>query len=166
MSQIQKMKLRKLSHAVGEFMRYWGFRKIHGAIWTQVYLSKTPLSGADLTRNLGVSKALVSPAIEELVQHGLIQPHPSENEKTKYYIPVADVQSVILNVLRTREKLMLQEISHHFSDFQKSIPPSEEDTPIATPRLEQLEGMIQAASMMLEIFISQENLFDLPKTIE
>lgn len=42
-------KLRSLSDSVGDFIRHWGFRRIHGQIWTQVFLSKDSLSGAELT---------------------------------------------------------------------------------------------------------------------
>ena len=77
--------LQKLSLSIGNFIRYWGFRRIHGAIWTQLYLSKTPLSCTDLTSRLGLSKALISPALDELCKFKLIFEAPAPNEKTKIY---------------------------------------------------------------------------------
>lgn len=111
--------LRALSDAVGDFIRYWGFRRIHGQIWTQVYLSKEPLSGADLTRRLGVSKALVSPALAELLAYELLLPAGGDS-KTKLFKAHPDVFSVIRKVLRERERLILKDASSRFRELEKS----------------------------------------------
>ena len=84
-SKVKAPSVQKLSLSIGNFIRYWGFRRIHGAIWTQVFLSKTPLSCTDLTERLGLSKALISPALEELCHYHLIQVVASPNDKTKLY---------------------------------------------------------------------------------
>lgn len=113
MEKQEKSDLAALSHTadlIGDFIRYWGFRKIHGEIWTIVYLSKSPLSGAQLVDILGVSKALVSPALKELEEEGLIFQTESENSKTKRYLAVEDVFKVIKNVLDRREKPLIERI--------------------------------------------------------
>ena len=91
-------KLRALSESVGDFIRYWGFRRIHGEIWTQVFLSKTSLSGAELTQRLEVSKSLVSPALSELEEYGLII-MTEDGKKTKRYSAAPNVVSVIKDIL-------------------------------------------------------------------
>jgi two-component system phosphate regulon sensor histidine kinase PhoR len=40
--------LHSLSEQIGDFIQYWGFKKIHGMIWTHLYLSSTPLSAHEL----------------------------------------------------------------------------------------------------------------------
>lgn len=102
--------LSDMADLVGDFIRYWGFRKIHGELWTVIYLSKQPLSGSELVEILQVSKALVSPALKELEAEGLIFQTDSENSKTKRYSAAEDVFKVIKNVLDRREKPMIQQI--------------------------------------------------------
>jgi DNA-binding transcriptional regulator GbsR (MarR family) len=122
--------LRAFSDAVGNFMRYWGFRRIHGQIWTQAYLSKIPLSGADLTRRLGVSKALVSPAISELLEYELLLPAGGDSKK-KLFIAHPDVFSVIRKVLRERERLIFKDAAARFRELEKcaKLTPTSEIDP-------------------------------------
>ncbi len=161
-SKAQK-NLQKLSHSIGGFIRYWGFRRIHGAIWTQLYLSARPLSCKDLTQSLGVSKALVSPALEELCQYKLIFEAPSPNEKTKLYTADSNITAVIKNVLRTRESKMLHQIVQDFSQLQESPSISVD---LDQERLKSLEEMILAANLMLNIMLSQKDIFGLPTEFE
>lgn len=155
--------LQKLSHSIGSFIRYWGFRKIHGAIWTQLYLSKTSLSCTELTERLGVSKALVSPALEELENYKLIYEAPAPNEKTKVYQAAENISEVIHHVLKTRESKMLKKITEDFTAFNKSKL-SRED--LNSKRIESLGEMIISANLMLEIMLSQKNLLNLPNEFE
>lgn len=161
-SKVKRTELQQLSMSIGNFIRYWGFRRIHGAIWTQLYLSATPLNGTTLTKNLKVSKALVSPALEELVKYKLIKEVPSENEKTKLYTANEDVNEVIRHVLRTRESRMLKNITDEFSAFLKV---SRQSPDIDSERVASLHAMIIAANMMLQIFLSQPDLMKLPENI-
>lgn len=155
--------LRKLSLSVGDFIRYWGFRRIHGAIWTQLYLSKSPLSCTDLTRNLGVSKALVSPALEELCQHKLIFEGPSPNGKTKLYQAAADTSEVIRQVLKSRESVILKQIAKDFAQLNQAKLEVEH---FDSSRLQLLGEMIAGAELMLDLFLSQENLLSFSAEIE
>lgn len=159
-SQKAGKNLQKLSLSIGNFIRYWGFRRIHGAIWTQLYLSKTPLSCTDLTKNLGLSKALISPALDELCHHKLIQEAPSPNEKTKIYRANEDINQVIRHVLKTRESKMLRQITQDFGAFKSTEGKSEN---LDEGRVERLEDMILSANMMLEIMLAQEDLMQLPQ---
>ena len=113
--------LREMAELVGNFIRYWGFRKIHGEIWTIVYLSGVPLSGVELVEILDVSKALVSPALKELEAEGLITQTESENSKTKRYVAQDDVFSVIRKVLNRREKPMIEKILSAQDRLEKNV---------------------------------------------
>lgn len=113
MEKQRKSNLTALSAAAdltGDFIRYWGFRKIHGEIWTIVYLANKPVSGTELVEILAVSKALVSPALKELEAEGLITQTESENSKTKRYTAAEDVYQIIKNVLNRREKPLIEKI--------------------------------------------------------
>lgn len=149
MKKQTEKQLAALSGAVGDFIRYWGFRRIHGEIWTQVYLSKEPLSGVELTERLGVSKALVSPALKELQQHKLILVKP-EDGKTKRYFANPDVLNVIKEVLQKRELLLIEEAAKHFSKVNAI-----EDAAIDKDRLNRLGQMINLAQLAAVFVVMQ-----------
>lgn len=151
--------LQRLSLSIGAFIRYWGFRRIHGAIWTQLYLSKTPLSCTDLTRKLGLSKALISPALDELCSYKLIQEAPAPNEKTKLYEASENISQVIQHVLKMRESIMMKQITSDFSAFAQSGSGSNE---FSEARIKSLEEMISSANFMLELMMSQKDILNLP----
>jgi DNA-binding transcriptional regulator GbsR (MarR family) len=151
--------LKKLSLSIGDFIRYWGFRRVHGAIWAQLYLSKIPLSCTDLTVNLGLSKALISPALEELCQYKLIFEAPAPNDKVRVYSAEQDVNEVIRQILKTRELKILKQIARDFSDLkQRDFDGSE----MSLERLDRLEEMIFSANVTLELIIDQKDLMRLP----
>jgi len=138
---------RRLAACVGDFMRYWGFRRIHGQLWLQVYLSPRPLSGAELTRRLRVSKALVSPALADLVKHKLVREFNVDG-KTKNYQAEPDVFSVIQSVLREREAVLLAQAYSACAALGELN--SEE---IDRERLEIVRTMIHSAEQTLELLI-------------
>jgi DNA-binding transcriptional regulator GbsR (MarR family) len=139
--------LKRLASVVGDFIRYWGFRRIHGQVWTQVYLSTAPLSGAELTRILGVSKALVSPALKELEFFDLIRRAAGGDEKTKRYEANPDVFSVIQKVLREREQKLLVRAAQGVEAAQKACAGS---PAVNSERLEQLSEMVASANIAIE----------------
>lgn len=155
--------LQKLSLSVGNFIHYWGFRRVHGAIWTQLYLSQTPLSCTDLTHLLDFSKALISPALDELCYYKLIHEVPGPNEKTKLYCAEENINAVIQHILRTREAKMLKQISKDFANFQAD--PNSSKIWNKT-RIDNLGEMILSANLMLEVLLSQKDIMKLPEELE
>lgn len=108
--------LNSLSEQIGGFIEYWGFKKIHGMIWTHLYLSPVPLSAQELITRLRVSKALVSLSMKDLLHYQLIlQTEESLNKKNKFYIANPDVFEVIRGVLQTRELQMMGRIENEFN---------------------------------------------------
>lgn len=150
--------LRALSLSIGDFIRYWGFRRIHGALWAQLFLSREPLSGTELARRLKVSKALVSPALGELEAHKLIRQSKAPNDKTILYEAVSDVNSVIKHVLKTRERPLLAEVDRRFESVSRSKKKPET---LSTERLDELQAMIRAANLMLELMLGEDDLMNL-----
>ena len=51
--------LMNAANSVGKFIEHWGFRSIHGRIWTVVFLSPRPVSTLEIIEKLEVSKGLV-----------------------------------------------------------------------------------------------------------
>ena len=141
--------LAALSGAVGDFIRYWGFRRIHGEIWTQIYLNVSPLSGVELTERLGVSKALVSPALKELEAHKLIVVK-NEDGKTKRYSANPDVFQVIRDILVKREMKLIEKALLQFGKVEAT-----EDPALDSQRLKNLGQMISVAHFATGFIASQ-----------
>ncbi|MBC7421795.1 MAG: hypothetical protein H7328_13790 [Bdellovibrio sp.] len=156
MNKQSNSKLANLADLVGDFIRYWGFRKIHGEIWTAIYLAENALSGAEIVLLLDVSKALVSPALKELEAEGLILETKSENSKTKRYIAQEDVSNVIKQVLNRREKPMLAKIKVSFDQLAKD---AKIGTPINLDRQQKLGGMIERAQLMLQLLANSDEMW-------
>ncbi len=156
-SKEQSKKLQKLSLSVGDFIRYWGFRRIHGAIWTQLYLSSEPLNCVQLTSRLGVSKALVCPALDELVEYHLIEQTPSPNEKTKMYKAATDINQVIRKILKSRESKILAQIAKDYDAFLKV---TNNNAAYDVEKIKSLGEMILSANIMLEAVLNQNDLLE------
>jgi DNA-binding transcriptional regulator GbsR (MarR family) len=144
----------QLAKVVGGFIRYWGFRNIHGEIWTVLFLSKTPLAAVEIGAALQVSKALVSPALKELMTEGLIKPAPSENSKIKRYQAVEDVTAVIRDVLKRREQPMLADAAAKYESVQAV---AEESGGIDSARLQFLGNMIGGANFALMALVNEDD---------
>lgn len=155
--------LKKLSLSIGDFIRYWGFRRVHGAIWTQLYLSKVPLSCKNLTDNLGLSKALISPALDELCRYNLIYEAPAPNDKVRLYLAAQDVNEVIRQILKTRELKILKQITLDFTELKQRDSGALETN---TDRIDSLEEMIFSANVMLEVMLDQKDLMKLPLELD
>lgn len=106
--------LEDLANEVGDFICYWGFKKIHGKIWTHIFLSAQPIDAGQLMQRLGVSKALISLSLNDLLRYDVILESGKSARGTQTYVANPDVLDVILNVLRRRERKMLAkaETSH------------------------------------------------------
>ena len=92
--------------AAGDFIAYWGFKAVHGRVWTLLALRGAPMAQADVARFLGISRSLVSGTIAELMERGLVQ--PISDERNAPYEAVIDVWPVISEVLRDREWMLVE----------------------------------------------------------
>lgn len=90
----------------GDFISWWGFRAIHGRVWTLLALLDRPLSQSDVAELLGVSRALISGAVQELEDWGLIL--RVGDDRRAPIVANLDVWPVITHVLRIREWMLLE----------------------------------------------------------
>jgi DNA-binding transcriptional regulator GbsR (MarR family) len=100
------LRVRRACEAVGEFIEYWGFKAIHGRIWTVLALHAEPMSQVDIAEFLGVSRSLVSGAISELAEHGLVE--ATGEHRNAPYRAVFDIWPSIAGVLRSREWMLIE----------------------------------------------------------
>ena len=92
--------------AVGAFIETWGFRSIHGRVWTLLALRAQPMAQTEIADLLGVSRSMVSLAVSELVHYGLVRPL-SEHRNAPYEARL-DVWPTITDVVRNREWMLIE----------------------------------------------------------
>ena len=107
-TQEQRLEKRvlRVCDSAGAFIEWWGFRAIHGRVWTLLALKGTPMTQSTVANTLGVSRALVSNAVSELSEFGLVR--PIEDHRNSPYEATIDVWPTISDILRTREWMLME----------------------------------------------------------
>lgn len=144
-----------LANEVGDFICYWGFKKIHGRIWTHIYLSDHALDAGQMMQRLKVSKALISLSLNDLLKFDVIREAGKSARGTQTYTTNPDVLDVILNVLRRRERKMLSQAETSHRLLASLNEESLKRARIQSERLEAMGRMIGQAqnglSSLLEL---------------
>ncbi len=149
--------LMRVANSIGEFMHYWGFKRIHGQVWTLLFLSDSPLSGVKISQQLKVSKALISLVLHELQDVELIVPVDLNNKRIKAFRAQSDVMPTIRSVLIRREMAILQKIQSEFlllKKLDRELKDSSSPSPLSSERISDLDTMIVSATQCIE-FLTQ-----------
>ena len=146
--------LEDVVNQVGEFIEYWGFKNIHGRIWVHIFLAEEFLDASELIERLGVSKALISMSIADLIEYDVIHVAGKTARGTVTYASNPNLLNVIMNVLRKRERRMLARFSAA-TRLLKSLPKSHPDRsiPVDAARVETLAEMAQTAESLLDAML-------------
>ncbi len=145
--------LDKLADGVGKFIEYWGFKSIHGRVWTLLYLSKNPMSAIEISRKLKVSKTLLSFSIAELLKFNVILEAGRGEKRTVYFTVNPNITEVILNVLRKREKPMLGEIYSNYERVKQLAHQIDPTFKLEMDRLKKMGEFILSAQEVLQSLI-------------
>lgn len=149
------VQLNLLAEQIGNFIEYWGFKKIHGMIWTHLYLSPVPLSAQELIGRLKVSKALISLSMKDLLHYELVtQTEDSLQKKNKFYTINPEIFNAIRGVLEARELHMMSRIEGEFQALASLSKDQNSLTLIEPERLESLGQMIGGAGGALRDLIA------------
>lgn len=146
--------MQDLAEQVGEFIHYWGFKRVHGRIWTHLYIAQKPLDAADLVRQMKISKALVSISLRELLEFEVIEEVGKSSRGTHLYRTNPDILKVILSVLRQREKRILSRIHSAQESLEKTSKEDRAAHGMSDQNIAQLGQLVQKAAVGLESFIA------------
>ncbi|MBX3022351.1 MAG: hypothetical protein KF799_11820 [Bdellovibrionales bacterium] len=151
MSELEVLppELEDLANEVGDFICYWGFKKIHGRLWTHIYLSNDPLDAGQLMQRLRVSKALISLSLNDLLRYDVIIENGKSARGTQTYVGNPDVLDVILNVLRRRERKMLAKAETSHRMLTSLSPERQNRASLHSERVAALGRMIHQAQNAL-----------------
>jgi DNA-binding transcriptional regulator GbsR (MarR family) len=147
------LRVRQVCDAVGSFIEYWGFKAIHGRIWTLLALSTSPMTQVEVADFLDVSRSLVSGAMAELLAHGLVR--PMEEHRNAPYTAVVDVWPTIADVLREREWMLVEAARVALEGALEAAEMSRETPPrFAVERMRFLLRMTEIAQAFLRILMN------------
>lgn len=151
-----------LIDGVGDFIEYWGFKKIHGKIWVLIFLAKDPVDAKYLMDNLHVSKALISISLKELISYNVIVMSP-KNKSTIHYVSNPNLSEVIINVILSREAKMLLKIKNSCELLLRRGLQNDSDPKVSLSRLKKLNSMVRIADGALKTFttLKQFNFKDI-----
>lgn len=147
------VRVRQVCDSVGSFIEYWGFKAIHGRIWTLLALSTTPLTQVEVADFLDVSRSLVSGAMAELLEHGLVR--PTADHRNAPYTAVLDVWPTIADVLREREWMLVETARVALEGAIEAVELSREESPrFAVERMRFLLRMTEIAQAFLRMLMN------------
>lgn len=136
---MSKKNLDDVVNDIGEFIEYWGFRKIHGKVWAIIYLSQEPISTPEIVEKLEVSKALVSGAINELLKYDLIERVGQVKHGGITYISAQDLAEVVRNVIKNRELILLTRIEENLGSLGKLKVQEKRDLNLCSSKINDLK---------------------------
>jgi DNA-binding transcriptional regulator GbsR (MarR family) len=146
--------MQNVAEQIGEFIHYWGFKRIHGRIWSHLFLSKRPLDASDLVTQLRISKALVSISLRELMEYDVVRDVGKSERGTNLYSVNSDLLGVVSTVLREREKRLLARIEGAQAALDRVSAEDKTAAGLSQSRVEQLQSLVHSAAFGLESLMS------------
>jgi len=138
-----------LAEQVGDFVAYWGFKRIQGRIWCLMYLAGGPVDAGWLIERLGASKAHISTSLKELRRYRVIEPCGTSPRNTLLYRANPRLMDVILGVLRGREQAMMMRIQAAAGELGAMNDPALRGGWIDPQRARQMVALIDTAGTLL-----------------
>lgn len=142
-----------LSDQLGEMIHNWGFKRIHGRLWTRLFLSNRPLDAADLIGQLGISKALVSISLRELLDVKAVEEVGRSARGTNLFRANQDINSIYLEVLKKRERKMLELTSAALSMLSNLDSATLNQQEVSMTQMGSLASHLEMAMAMLSSYV-------------
>jgi len=154
----------ELESAIGEFMQYWGFKSMHGRIWTHLFTSEQALDSIELMKRLKVSKGLMSLAIRDLLEYEVILIDHVGRHGATFYKANPEIFKVISNVLKNRETQMLLKARTAAESLHKINRKKLQTCGISDEKIKNVIEMTSSAQILLQAFLHQEGGLNLALT--
>ena len=140
--------------AVGRLMDLWGFKRIHGMIWTFIYLKSEPVSALEIKEGLDISAGLTSMTLTDLQRWGVVHRRSIPGERKDFFVTESNLATPILKVLREREYYELGFALNALRDTKDSFSSKEtSDSGYAIQQLDNLLGLGESAYALFEQFL-------------
>ena len=145
--------------SMGQLMEYWGFKHIHGVLWTLLYVRKEPTSQASLAKWTGYSTGAISMALNELVGWSVVHNQRVMGKRGYFYYAESDFGVMIRRVFERRELPMLNESLQSFQTAYESIKHDRlRQAEYSLQNLKVLSNLTQAFEWTIKQFINGAKL--------
>lgn len=148
----------ELLQSVGSFIEYWGFKEVHGQVWACIFLADDPVDANHMMAQLKLSKAAVSLAVKDLLEYDVIEEVEKTRPSTRKYVSNPNLAGVILNVLRKREKHMLNEVVVAAKALSENSKEELSKVRVGKDKISQLKDMTLGAQAILEQVLRQDDV--------
>lgn len=145
----------RVADQIGAVMEFWGFKRVHGRVWSILYLSSEPLSAAEIRSRLGVSVGATSMALAELRRWGAVR-EVRTSARSMHFEPETNIWRLISRVLQDREKRLLDDTLELFQGAMQEL--KAEGAQGAARRVEKLIWLTRLARGMLDMLTSRGEL--------
>lgn len=145
----------RVADQIGALMEFWGFKRVHGRVWTTLFLAQEPLSAAEIRKRLGVSVGATSMALTELRRWGAVR-EARVTSRSMHYEPETNIWRLVSRVLQDREKRMLDDTIEIFNAAMAEL--KTEGAAGAAKRVEKLIWLTRLARGMLDMLTSRGEL--------
>jgi DNA-binding transcriptional regulator GbsR (MarR family) len=149
--------VQELANQIGAFIQYWGFKSVHGRLWAHLFLSSEPLDASALIKRLGVSKALISMSLKDLLKYKVVRVTGKSTDGTVLYDTSTDLTAVILNVLKMRERKLIDRVSAACSDVKGLTEAQTTQWKLSQERIAAMAQLIETGRETLEGFLALSN---------
>ena len=139
-------------------MEFWGFKRVHGRVWTILFLAQDPLPSAEIRKRLSISVGAASMALAELRRWGAVREADSRG-RAVHYEPETNIWRLISRVMQDRERRILDESLETFADALAVLRTGDGTRPYASAkRVERLVWLTKLAQGMLGMLLSRGEL--------
>lgn len=146
----------QVASLMGDFIEYWGFKNVHGRIWTHLYLSNEPLDALEIRQRLKISKALVSLSVHDLMHYNVIKEVGKSSRGTILYSANPNLCEAVFNVLESREHRLIARIQAACQLLQQKS--QSEIKGISQERLQSLVSLVDYAKVSLGLFLGSKSV--------
>ena len=151
-------KVKELENSIGNFIKYWGFKSIHGKIWLYVFLKQRAVSSKELKEHFEISKALLSMTLSDLKEYDVLYDCGKGPFGAELMEANPDIFDAIINVIRNREKLLIEDINKNITDLRKMNSNELLALDIDKNRLKTLNNLVKSGKKTINGFLKLENL--------
>lgn len=106
---------------VGRAIELWGFKRVHGMVWTWLYLRPEASSAHDIKEGLGISTGLTSMTLADLARWGVIHRRTPTGERRELFEAERNIWQPIFRVLREREYQAMGEALHSLRAIARAL---------------------------------------------
>ncbi len=157
--------VRELGEHVGKLIEFWGFKRIHGETWLHLFFAEEPLDAGDLIARLDISKSLASLCLAELIHYDVIREQGKSEAGTTLYVANEDVLGVIANVLRIREKVMLDRVAKVAEKVSNLSEETRRKAGLRVDRVSYVSELASDAAGMFELLLGTGDSADLESAL-